>query len=179
MRTFFALLLPLHAVILLTACATSPEDRAAIERGRYLVRISGCNDCHTEEFMNMGGDVPEEEWLTGSRRGWRNEQGTTYATNLRLLISRIDENQWVALAQTMRTRAPMAWYRLREIKESDLRAIYRDTYAALQPRYGGWVIFDHCMPFDVTRAYDEATAHPDPRIWTAARDPEMWQAPAG
>lgn len=58
----------------------------------------------------------------------------------------------------------------------DLRAIYRDTYAALQPRYGSWVIFDHCMPFDVTRAYDEATAHPDPRIWTAARDQEMWQA---
>jgi glyoxylase-like metal-dependent hydrolase (beta-lactamase superfamily II) len=58
----------------------------------------------------------------------------------------------------------------------DLRAIYRDTYAALHPKYGGWVIFDHCMPFDVTRAYDEATAHPDPRIWTAARDQEMWQA---
>jgi glyoxylase-like metal-dependent hydrolase (beta-lactamase superfamily II) len=58
----------------------------------------------------------------------------------------------------------------------DLRAIYRDAYAALQPKYGGWVIFDHCMPFDVTRAYDEATAHPDPRIWTAARDQEMWQA---
>ena len=38
------------------------------------------------------------------------------------------------------------------------------------------MIFDHCMPFDVTRAYDEATAHPDPRIWTAERDIEMWRA---
>jgi glyoxylase-like metal-dependent hydrolase (beta-lactamase superfamily II) len=58
----------------------------------------------------------------------------------------------------------------------DLRAIYRDTYEQLRPRYGHWVIFDHCLPFDVTRAYDEATAHPDPRIWTAARDQEMWRA---
>ncbi len=58
----------------------------------------------------------------------------------------------------------------------DLRAIYSDTYAELRPRYGHWVIFDHCLPFDVTRAYDEATAHPHPRIWTAARDQEMWQA---
>jgi glyoxylase-like metal-dependent hydrolase (beta-lactamase superfamily II) len=58
----------------------------------------------------------------------------------------------------------------------DLRAIYRDAHAALRPKYGHWVIFDHCLPFDVTRAYDEATAHPDPRIWTAARDQEMWQA---
>jgi glyoxylase-like metal-dependent hydrolase (beta-lactamase superfamily II) len=57
----------------------------------------------------------------------------------------------------------------------DLRAIYRDTYAALHPKYGGWVIFDHCMPFDVSRAYDEATGYEDPRIWTAERDIEMWK----
>jgi mono/diheme cytochrome c family protein len=117
-------LLPLFLLMLLPACTTPPEDRAVIERGRYLVQLSGCNDCHTEEFMDKGGDVPEKEWLTGSRRGWRNEHGTTYPTNLRLLISRIDENQWVTLAKTMRTKAPMAWYRLREIKDSDLRAIY-------------------------------------------------------
>ena len=58
----------------------------------------------------------------------------------------------------------------------DLRAVYKETYAALQPKYGGWVIFDHCLPFDVTRAYDEATQHRDPRIWTAQRDKEMWEA---
>jgi len=58
----------------------------------------------------------------------------------------------------------------------ELRAVYRDTYAKLKPRYGQWVIFDHCMPFDVTRAYDEATQFPDPRIWTAERDIEMWKS---
>ena len=57
----------------------------------------------------------------------------------------------------------------------DLNAVYRETYDALKPKYGNWVIFDHCMPFDVTRAYDEATQYPDPRIWTAQRDKEMWQ----
>ena len=56
----------------------------------------------------------------------------------------------------------------------DLRAVYRDTYERLKPKYGQWVIFDHCMPFDVSRAYDEATKHADPRIWTAERDREMW-----
>jgi len=61
----------------------------------------------------------------------------------------------------------------------DLRRVYRDTLDALRPRYGQWVIFDHCMPFDVTRAYDEATQHPDPRIWTAERDRQMWQALEG
>ncbi|MBL8306598.1 MAG: MBL fold metallo-hydrolase [Rubrivivax sp.] len=58
----------------------------------------------------------------------------------------------------------------------DLKAVYRETLEAVRPKYGHWVIFDHCMPFDVTRAYDEATAHRDPRIWTAERDIEMWKA---
>jgi glyoxylase-like metal-dependent hydrolase (beta-lactamase superfamily II) len=58
----------------------------------------------------------------------------------------------------------------------DLNAVYKDTFAKLKPRYGQWVIFDHCMPFDVTRAYDEATQYPDPRIWTAERDVAMWKA---
>ena len=58
----------------------------------------------------------------------------------------------------------------------ELRAVYRDTYDKLKPKYGQWVIFDHCMPFDVTRAYDEATQYPDPRIWTAERDIEMWKS---
>ena len=61
----------------------------------------------------------------------------------------------------------------------ELRAVYRDTYDKLKPRYGQWVIFDHCMPFDVTRAYDEATKFPDPRIWTAERDIEMWKSLEG
>jgi glyoxylase-like metal-dependent hydrolase (beta-lactamase superfamily II) len=58
----------------------------------------------------------------------------------------------------------------------DLRTVYRRAFDALQPKYGHWVIFDHCMPFDVTRAYDLATRYPDPRIWTAERDKEMWLA---
>ena len=58
----------------------------------------------------------------------------------------------------------------------DLNTVYKETFEKLKPKYGQWVIFDHCMPFDVTRAYDEATQYPDPRIWTAERDLAMWQA---
>jgi len=61
----------------------------------------------------------------------------------------------------------------------DLRSVYRETYDELKPKYGHWVIFDHCMPFDVSRAYDLAKGHADPRIWTAQRDQEMWQALEG
>jgi glyoxylase-like metal-dependent hydrolase (beta-lactamase superfamily II) len=61
----------------------------------------------------------------------------------------------------------------------DLRTVYRETCDRLRPKYGHWVIFDHCMPFDVTRAYDLANGYPDPRIWTAERDKQMWEALEG
>jgi glyoxylase-like metal-dependent hydrolase (beta-lactamase superfamily II) len=61
----------------------------------------------------------------------------------------------------------------------DLRKVYEETFATLKPKFGHWVIFNHCMPFDVTRAYDEANGHRDPRIWTAERDVAMWQALEG
>ena len=61
----------------------------------------------------------------------------------------------------------------------DLNAVYKDTFAAMKPKYGHWVIFDHCMPFDVTRCYDEATEFADPRIWTAERDIQMWKTLEG
>jgi glyoxylase-like metal-dependent hydrolase (beta-lactamase superfamily II) len=60
--------------------------------------------------------------------------------------------------------------------QQDLKTVYRQTLEAVRPKYGHWVIFDHCMPFDVSRAFDEASGHADPRIWTAERDIEMWKA---
>jgi glyoxylase-like metal-dependent hydrolase (beta-lactamase superfamily II) len=58
----------------------------------------------------------------------------------------------------------------------DLKQVYDDTYAILAPKYGDWVIFEHCIPFNLSRAFDEAGGTRDPRIWTAERDMEMWRA---
>ncbi len=58
----------------------------------------------------------------------------------------------------------------------NLKDIYKETYRRLKPEFGHWVIFDHCLPFDVTRAYDESGGLRDPRIWTAKRDAEMWKS---
>ncbi len=58
----------------------------------------------------------------------------------------------------------------------DLKAVYDRAMSEMRPKYGHWVIFEHCMPFDVSRAYDEAKGIDTPRIWTAERDIEMWRA---
>ncbi|UFN47238.1 MBL fold metallo-hydrolase [Roseomonas sp. OT10] len=57
-----------------------------------------------------------------------------------------------------------------------LKQVYDEAMSAMRPKYGHWVIFEHCMPFDVSRAYDEAKGIDHPRIWTAERDVEMWRA---
>lgn len=57
-----------------------------------------------------------------------------------------------------------------------LKQTFDSVHALMEPRYKSWVIFEHCMPFDVSRAYDEASGIADPRVWTAERDLEMWEA---
>jgi glyoxylase-like metal-dependent hydrolase (beta-lactamase superfamily II) len=46
----------------------------------------------------------------------------------------------------------------------------------MDPSFGHVFIYEHCLPFDVTRAVDEASGIKHPRIWTAERDMEMWRA---
>ncbi len=57
-----------------------------------------------------------------------------------------------------------------------LRDVYRQTHKAMARDYGDWVIFEHCLPFNVTRCYDELSGVAEPRIWTAKRDMEMWKS---
>lgn len=55
-----------------------------------------------------------------------------------------------------------------------LKQGYDTLMAAMRPLFGHWTIFDHCMPFNVARAFDEAGGIEHPRIWTDARDLDMW-----
>jgi len=117
------------AAILLTACPyTVRADSASqpsADRGRYLVHIAGCNDCHTAGYASSGGTVPETEWLKGDSLGWRGPWGTTYAANLRLLLSQMTEEQWVFFAHNLHSRPPMPSFNLNVMTEEDLRSIYR------------------------------------------------------
>jgi mono/diheme cytochrome c family protein len=114
--------------------ATTKLDPKLVERGRYLVKIAGCNDCHTPSYMASAGKVPEAQWLTGDKLGWRGPWGTTYAVNLRLYMRDLPEAEWVKRAKTMETRPPMPWFALRDMTNGDLKAIYQ--YVKSQPVTG-------------------------------------------
>jgi hypothetical protein len=109
----------------IAAADAGPAPRHAIERGRYMVRMSGCNDCHTPGYQQQDGQVPEAQWLTGSDLGWRGPWGTTYASNLRLLLSQKSEADWLKLARGLHSRPPMPSYVLWQMRQDDLVSIYR------------------------------------------------------
>lgn len=58
----------------------------------------------------------------------------------------------------------------------DLKAAMALVRQSMDPKFGEVFIYEHCLPFDVSRAYDEASGILHPRIWTAERDREMWAA---
>ncbi len=111
----------------LSSAQAEPASTQAlfVERGRYLVKIAGCNDCHTPGYLMNEGRISEALWLTGDSFGWSGPWGTTYASNLRILLSGLTEDGWVQYARSLRTRPPMPWFNLNEMEEADLRAIYR------------------------------------------------------
>jgi glyoxylase-like metal-dependent hydrolase (beta-lactamase superfamily II) len=57
-----------------------------------------------------------------------------------------------------------------------LKQVFDDTRKVMDPVFGNVFIYEHCLPFDVSRAFDEASGIRHPRIWTAERDVEMWRA---
>ena len=84
-------------------CAAFGDDLdPQVARGRYLVQIAGCNDCHTPGYMESAGGVDEALWLTGNPVGWTGPWGTTYPPNLRLLADKLPEGQWLSYARRTR-----------------------------------------------------------------------------
>ena len=126
------------AVMALAACSApaATETTAAkpaglsseaelLARGEYLVRIAGCNDCHTPAYAERGGEVPRQEWLVGSPLGFSGPWGTTYAANLRMKVAEMDEAGWLKYTADLRTRPIMPDFAIRAMHEDDRRALYR------------------------------------------------------
>jgi mono/diheme cytochrome c family protein len=113
------------AIVAGTALAAGTKAPDAHARGRYIVTIGGCNDCHTPGFAMTGGKVGEKQWLIGDSLGWRGPWGTTYPVNLRLYVQTLNENAWVDKARHLTARPPMPYWALNRMSDADLRAVYR------------------------------------------------------
>ena len=106
------------------AVVSAPTASDLVARGDYLVRIAGCNDCHTPGYMDKKGNVDRAQWLIGNTLGFSGPWGTTYPTNLRLSAASKDEAAWLAYTATLHVRPMMPDFAVRAMTEDDRRALY-------------------------------------------------------
>lgn len=121
-QIIFTLALMLGASIFESA-AHADEQQDVVDRGRYLISIGACNDCHTKDFPERAGKVPESEWLLGVAIGFQGPWGTSYPANLRLVAERLTAEQFIARARS-ELLPPMPWFNLVVMTDEDLTAIY-------------------------------------------------------
>lgn len=123
------LMLAASAAAVIFACAAQAADPepaalpAEVIRGKYLVQVAGCNDCHTAGYAASAGAIDESKWLLGDQLGWRGDWGTTYASNLRLAVKDMTAEQFVARVRSP-LRPPMPWFNLRDMRDGDVKAIF-------------------------------------------------------
>ena len=111
------------AVMMSPAVAGDSPEQDRIDRGRYIVTVGACNDCHTPGFPESAGTTPVSDWLTGNPVGFQGPWGTTYPRNLRLFVQDLTEAEWLATTRQPK-RPPMPWFVLRDMSDEDLSAIY-------------------------------------------------------
>ncbi|GAA0912355.1 MBL fold metallo-hydrolase [Nonomuraea longicatena] len=179
----------------LTRPTATFSDRFTIDLGggRGDLVLAHCGRGHTEgdlvvwlprQRIMFAGDLVESQaaLYTGDafHRDWATDTldrvaafGAETLVGGRGAVARGVDGVAAAIAQTRDFLDVM----IREVGASaTLKEAFERTHAALAPRYGGWPIFEHCLPFDVSRLWDELHGVERPVIWTAERDREVWAA---
>ena len=64
-------------------------------------------------------------------------------------------------------------------KGRSLKEAFDAARVVMDPKFSSFAIYEHCLPFNVSRAYDEAKGIDWPVIWTAERDRALWAALQG
>lgn len=173
------------------------SDRLTIELGgdRGTAVLQYCGRGHTagdivlwlpEQRVLFAGDLVEAQAALYTGDAFHTDWSTTTLDRIRDFhaealvggrgaVARGSEAVTVAIEQTrdfllvMRTKVGEVYAAGGSLKDA-----FEATHAALAPRYGQWPIFEHCLPFNVQRLWDELAGIDWPRIWTAERDRQVW-----
>lgn len=101
-----------------------------VAAGEYLTVVAGCQNCHTEGWVDKKGIVPNEDRMAGSTIGYTGSWGTTYSKNLRQVVQRHTEDEWVDIMRTAdhgEGKLPMPWHDAQKFSDKDLRAMFQYT----------------------------------------------------
>jgi glyoxylase-like metal-dependent hydrolase (beta-lactamase superfamily II) len=137
-------------------------------------RVLFAGDLVEAEAALYTGDAFHRDWSTGTLDNVA-ALGADQLVGGRGGVARGPQAVQAAIDQTRGFLTTM----LREVgsvheRGGSLKEAFESTHAALAPAFGHWPIFEHCLPFDVARLWDELSGKDWPEIWTAQRDREVW-----
>lgn len=137
----------LVGLVLFASTAMAAED-VSVEEGLRIATIGGCHDCHTDGFAASGGQVDPAKALMGSSVGFQGPWGTTYPANLRVVLSKMGEDEFVRYSRELKTRPPMPWFGLHAMTDNELKSIYRYVKSLGEP---GEPAPDYVKPGDMPK----------------------------
>jgi mono/diheme cytochrome c family protein len=119
--------------VMFFASAAVAADDVSVQEGLRVATIGGCHDCHTEGFAESGGQVDPAKALMGSHVGFQGPWGTTYPANLRVVLSKMSEDEFVRYGHEMKARPPMPWFGLHAMTDNELRSLYQYVHSLGEP----------------------------------------------
>ena len=180
----------------LTHPTTTFDDSLAIDLDNRVVELRHLGRGHTagdivvwlpDERICFAGDLVEAQAAPYMGDAHVGEWSTTTLDN----VAALDADQLVggrgdvvrgsqvatAIADTRAfLRTTLEGTRAVKDAGGTIKEAFEQVHADLAPRYAGFPIFEHCMPFNVQRTWDELDGIDHPRIWTAERDRQVWAA---
>ncbi|GHF18039.1 MBL fold metallo-hydrolase [Kordiimonas sediminis] len=137
-------------------------------------KILFAGDLVEAEAALYTGDAFHKDWSTGTLDKVK-AYGAEAVIGGRGAVARGRENVDAAIEQTREFLSVMI-DKVGTVHKAGgtLKEAFEATHEALAPKFGTWPIFEHCLPFNVQRLWDEFDGHDWPRIWTAERDREVW-----
>lgn len=137
-------------------------------------KILFAGDLVEAEAALYTGDAFHLDWSTTTLDALRNLNAEILIGG-RGAVSRGRQAVDAAIEQTRRfLRTMIEEVSAVQQREGDLREAFEAVHEALFDDFGHWPIFEHCLPFDVSRLWDELSGIERPVIWTAERDREVW-----
>jgi mono/diheme cytochrome c family protein len=124
-------------------------DEVSVEEGLRIAIVGGCHDCHTDGFAASEGKIDPEKALRGNPIGFQGPWGTTYPPNLRITLSKMDEDEFVSYSRDLKTRPPMPWFGVRALTDNELRSFFRYVKSLGEP---GEPAPDYVKPGDAPKS---------------------------
>lgn len=180
----------------LTWPTTTFSDRMSVYLGKRRVDLMHLGRAHTagdivihvpDQNVMFAGDIVEYHSACYCGDGHFHDWGRTIETirsfDLKAIVpgrgAALTNEDMVAKALNSTknflysTYAPVARIAARG---GTLKEAWDAVRSECDSKFSNYAIYEHCLPFNVARAYDEARGIDTPRIWTAERDKELWQA---